>query len=263
MNSSPSSEHRHGPAVTTGRQIVPETFRSESAIIAIQSHPRFREAVALQISCLRRIYLRNRLLNRVLNDRGRFMAAMAAMYLHYFAGTDDDSSGLTPSRFQATCVEQGICSAGRARALLAQMRLVGYLELAPGGTDRRRRRLLPTAAFIALHQERWECHLRALALLKTEMQQVLEVCNDPKFMECYLRRLGADYLKGHRILHQVPEMASFAETNSGLLLVSSLFVAEPTEDSAAASISISALAAQFGVARAHARKIVVQAEAVT
>jgi hypothetical protein len=58
-------------------------------------------------------------------------------------------------------------------------------------------------------------------------------------------------------------MASFAETNSGLLLVSSLFVAEPTEDSAAASISISALAAQFGVARAHARKIVVQAEAVT
>ena len=63
-------------------------------------------------------------------------------------------------------------------------------------------------------------------------------------------------------MHQVPEMAKFAESNSGLLLVSSLFVTEPAEGGTAIPISISALAAQFGIARAHAREILAQAEMV-
>src|SRR5215510_187435 len=128
-------------------------FAVDRKVLAtLQAHPRFNEAWRIAITGFVELWQRNRLLNTVVNDRGRLLIGLHAVYLHLLRGPNDP--GLTMSRMVALSGEQKFCSPGRAKAILMLMRMFGYLAPASGEADRRLRRLEPTERLMALHRER-------------------------------------------------------------------------------------------------------------
>lgn len=246
----------------SGLSFSPEEFLPEHAISALQSHPRFQEAVRAAMGSLIEMYSRNGLLNRVMNDRGRAIGSMIALYLHFSPTPGVSEAGLTVGRFQTVCMDLELCSPGRARALLALMRLAGYLAPGPGVSDHRQRRLVPTERLIELQRRRWKGQFEAMALVMPEGHAALEVYDRPEFMAALLRHLGTSYLAGFRILRYAPELTRLVENNAGLLVIFSLFSSAAggvAPGGTAVPISISAISERFGIARAHARKLLAHA----
>ena len=80
----------------------------------------------------------------------------------------------------------------------------------------------------------------------------------PEFVPAFLRHLGGRYAAGFRLLNYSPELSRLAESNAGLLLLLNLFLLAADgmlPDGTPVPISISALSARFGVARAHVRRL--------
>jgi hypothetical protein len=234
----------------------------------VRRHPCFQEAVRAAVGDLIEMYSRNGLPNRVVNDRGRVIASLIALYLHFAppSAGEGGGAGLTVSRFQALCTELELCSSGRARALLALMRYAGYLVPALGrAADRRQRQLVPTERLIELHRQRWRRNFEAIALVLPEKgRKALEAHGRPEFTAAFVRHLGAMYLAGFRPLHHAPALQRLVESNAGLLVIASLFLAvtdgRPVmSDGTIVPVSMSALSARFGIARTHARKLMVDA----
>lgn len=236
---------------------VPPRF----AIEVLREHPRFREALQVLIRGLVESYSHDGLLNRVVNDRGRLVGSLIALYLHFSPAPGDGGGGLTAGRFQAFCVDLKLCSPGRARALLLLMRYAGYLAPEPSASDLRRRCLAPTARLIEAHQQRWKLQFEAMAPITPAGRVGLELQGRPGFTAAFVRHLGASYLGGFRLLDHAPELTRLVESNAGLLVVGRLLLAaldgSPGPDGGTAvAVSITSLSAQFGIARAHARNLI-------
>ena len=211
----------------SGWRNLDASLRGSGAAGAVRSHPRFQEAVRIAIGGLIESFSHKGLLSRVLNDRGRVIGGLGALYLHFAPAPGDKEAGLTVGRFQALCAEVKLCSPGRARAVLALMRYAGYLAPAPGrAPDRRQRRLVPTERLIELHRQRWRRYFEAMALVMPEEgRKALEIHGRPEFTAAFVRHLGAMYLAGFRPLHHAPDLERLIEKNAGLLVIVSLFLA--------------------------------------
>src|SRR5258706_1835755 len=118
------------------KQALPPLMReggelSPAAVRALCAHPRFAEAMRALLTDNVALYRGNRILNYVGYDRGRLIVGILALYLHVGRRDDDPGSGLTAQRLKALCVEQDVCSAGRARAMLSLLQPFGYPANAP------------------------------------------------------------------------------------------------------------------------------------
>jgi DNA-binding MarR family transcriptional regulator len=238
---------------------------SAEEVRALREHPQFPAALRFFAAGLVDIYDGNRLLNQVLNDRGRLVLSFLVLYLHFSGGAEGlPGGGFTTSRLTAHCVETGICSPGRAVAMLALMRFGGYLQSAASTTDRRTKVLVPTDRMIAAVQERLTCQFGALALLLPEGGEALARVSDIEFVAALSRRLGERFLAGARPLLHAPELHPLMERNAGLMVVLSLFLAGKPDDTFPPTrpvrISISALARRFAVSRPHVINLLRDAE---
>ena len=107
-------------------------------LAALRRHPRFAEALTASMRVPLDLYEGNRLVNLISNDRGRYILTVFALHLHYTRRADEPTSGLTATRLQTMCAEQGVCSFGRAGALIQLLRFSGYLAPAPRGSGQTR-----------------------------------------------------------------------------------------------------------------------------
>jgi hypothetical protein len=240
------------------RPIYDEKISAE-AVAALVARPRFAEAVRSTATTFVELYQGNRLLNTLLNDRGRLVISYFALYLHYSYRAEDPLSGLTVSRVKELCVEQKLCSGGRAEAILMVMRLFGYLEQAPSSTDRRVRRLIPTERLIGQLRERWRRLFAAMAMVMPEGPQGLTALEHPEFTPAFVRRL-ADYFRGGvRLVDHSPGLETFVDRNAGIIVLMSLLLSGDAADTFPPTrpvpVSISALSKRFGVSRVHVRKL--------
>lgn len=241
-------------AKTPTANAVPDI--STAQLAAVCAAPRFLEARRSAASQIIEDQAGNRLLNSVFNDRGRFLIGMFVQYLHHVRLDGEADAGLTVGRLRALCVRTDTCSPGRATAMLGLMRLAGYLAAAPGRRDRRQRVFVPTQKLIALQRRRWSRHLTALATIMPEGSAALAMIGRPSFEAALLRQMAGGIVEGFRFGHYVPELASYFERTAALIaMVQLVELASATEPESAAPMSISGLAARFGVARAQVRKI--------
>ena len=227
----------------------------------LRSAEGFPAAVRQTAADLVRLHDGKRLLNLIINDRGRFFVALLALDLHF--RRHDEGIGLTPGRLKALCVEQGICSATRTGALLALMKFGGYLEPAPSTADRRRRELVPTAALIAAQRDRWRCHFSAAAPLLPDAERALEVLDQPEFVHGVVRLMSAYFRAGFRFTDYVPALRLFADRNGGMFVIFAMLAAANEGDlvhQTPIGISISGLARSVGSSRAHIIKLLKDAE---
>ncbi len=246
------------PLMRPGGEVSPE------AVAALCRNPRFPEAVRAVLTDNVRFYRGNRVLNYIGYDRGRLVVAVLAYYLHVSRRPDDPNSGLTARGLQSLCVEQDVCSPGRARALLSLLRLFGYVVPAPA-SDRRFKLLVPTEFLTDSLRLRWGALFDAIALLLPEGAAARAALDRDDFLAAFVRRGIAHYRSGLRALQFTPELRLFAERNAGLTILFSLVIAAAPDDTVPPTrpvrISISELARRFSVSRAHVLQLLRDAAA--
>lgn len=239
---------------------------SPEAVMALRAHPEFPEALRMMMRDIVGIYQGSRALNQVLNDRGRVVFGILAFYLHFSRDPMDSTSGLTAGRMKSLCAETGLCSPGRATAMLLLMRYADYLAPAQNERDRRMRLLVPTERMIQSQCERLSCHFRAMSLLMPEGAQGLANLPRNDFVAAMARQFGESFCAGFRILDYSPALYPLAERNAGMMILFTLLLAAEPDDKMTmgrpVSVSISALSQRFGVSRPHVLKLLRDADSM-
>jgi hypothetical protein len=224
----------------------------DAALAAIIQHPQFETAMLKCAAATVELYRGHWLLNRLVNDRGRFVLGLMILDLH-FVGSG--GAGFTPARLREVASAQGVCSPGRIIALLASLRLVGFLQPV-ADTDRRLRRLVPTERFLDVHRQRWRRHFEALSLIDPAGESGLAKLHRPEFIGAFAHDMITAYRSGLRMVELVPELRLTAERDAGVTMLFSLLVA----DAAGQTVSIAASARRFSVSRAHVLTVFREAE---
>lgn len=231
-------------------------------IEAIRGHPDFPAVMRQSVVELVGAHARNRLLNRLISDRGRALFGIFALYLHYQA--DATGTGLTPARMAELCAETGVCSRGRVRALLVLLRWAGYLAPQAGSGDRRRRPLVPTEQMMSAYRSRWGRQLETIAPLCPAAGTVAGRLDRPEAFSRLAVELGGVLRAGFRLLDQAPALLPVAERDNGLLLCFLLALSGdpdgPVPPDGPITVSIADLSARARVSRSHARNVLALAE---
>lgn len=233
------------------------------AIETVRSHPCFLRAVRASMRDMVAWYDGNRLLNQLMNDRARALFSQAALALHFSRRQDDRMSGLTVSRMKAICSDIQLCSPGRVEAMLALLRVSGYLTTANDESDRRLRRLIPTEKLIALHRRRWKDQFGAMTEVVDDAALSHAALDDPAFIAAFAREIGRQFRR-RRLIAGAPELASLVENKAGLVLMFALMLGDDAEGEFSTDrpipVSLSALAKKFSVSRKHVLTVLRDAE---
>lgn len=234
-------------------------------IAMIRTHPAFPQAMAQAARNLVSAYDGNRLLNRILNDRERSVFALMALYLH--ATPDAAGRGLTAGRIIDLCRETGLCSRGRAKAMLVLMRWAGYVEPSndpAGAADRRQRPLVPTDLFKHMQIARWRSQFEAISLMDACGTAALARLETTAFRTMLIRALIARFRSGARLLDHAPALQLFAARDGGMMIAFQLLLSAPPGDTfppqEVISVPVAELGRRFHVSRAHVLKLLRDAE---
>lgn len=235
-------------------------FASPEAIAAVRAQEGFGAAIRASAAGLVAMYQGGHLLNWLMDDRGRLLFGYLALYLHATRDPADGSSGLTPTRMKAMCVEFDVCSPGRAGAMLSLMRFSGYLTPDIEIVDKRQRRLVATEKLYDLLRARWRLHMSAMVPLFPDGAALLAALDDPAFDHALVIAMVDRFRSGFRLVHSAPGLGLFGERNAGMLILTSLIAAGAEDDTVPPQrpvpISIAALARRFKVSRPHVLKLI-------
>ncbi len=231
-----------------------------SLIEAIRRHPRFPETMRRSAAAIVAAHDRNRLLNRLISDRGRVLFGLLALSLHF-----DGGGGLTPSRLAELCEQGGICSRGRVKALLVLLRWAGHLVPAEEGGDQRRRPLAPTAQMKAAYRARWRGQLEVIAPIVPEASLVAHHLDRPEIFESFALALGAAIRGGFRVLdHGAEALGRIADRDNGLLVLLRIALSGPADGpmppATPVTVTVADLAAGARVSRSHVLNVLRDAE---
>jgi hypothetical protein len=230
------------------------------AIAALRARPAFTQAMRTSSAGLVAMYQGGHLLNWLMDDRGRLLFAYLALYLDASRDSADPSSGLTPTRMRTLVAELGVCSPGRATAMLSLMRFSGYLAPDIQVVDRRQRRLVATEKLRSLLRERWQLHFTAMAPLLPDGDDIVAALDDPAVTRAMIIQMVERFRAGFRFISHAPELGLFGERNGGLFILMTLITAGDEDDTVPPSrpvpISVDALARRFRVSRPHVLKLI-------
>jgi DNA-binding MarR family transcriptional regulator len=229
---------------------------SPEALARLQSHPRFHEAMRAAAGALV-AFKRKRPL--VVSDLGRLIIGNLALYLHFSRDPADPRSGLSVNRMKMICVEQDVCSTGRALAAVALMRLSGHLVPASSRADRRLRVLVPTERLITVCRQYWLANISAMTLVAPERCGAVAAFRHTDVLAAFMRTFGGYFRAGIRMFQLGEDLTPFAQRNAGFALMFSLLLAgEPDLTGSAPApvrISVADLARRFAVSRAQVLRL--------
>jgi hypothetical protein len=236
---------------------------SEPATAAIIAHPRFEDASRMVAAGLVALYQGGRTINLTMPDRVRYIISVFAVHLHFAGRPNDPNSGLTASRLCKLCAERKICSEGRAESMLAIMREFGHLVPAPTEEDRRLRRLVPAQPLFDWHRQRCVHFFQAAAQVMPDDAGALAALDTPAFMAKFMRHLARTHVAGFHYVEHVPDVRLFYDRSAGGPILMSIMLSGASDDSfppaRAIPVSLSGLARDFEVSRAHVRRLMQEA----
>jgi hypothetical protein len=217
----------------------------------LRADPRYPEAVRSFAANMLDAGDADRLLDGILKDAGRNVAALSAIHLHF-------SGGLTLPRLKILCASFGLVSPGRARALLLYLRYLGYVE--PSGARGSAALYVPTTRFL----NTWRYHLRAVlkavqVLEPAAIGLLLDRFEVPGVFETYAKILCDVFLDGmpHANMNSA-YFRVFMHRNAGIQVMHTLLSTStgdvfPPEQPIA--MSLAAAARRFKVSRIHLRRL--------
>lgn len=239
-------------------------------LLVLRSHLRFPEALRHLFHGHLDLLVEMPAAREVINDRGKYQAAIVALALHGTLDPVDPRSGLTGERLRRRCTALHLCSRGRVLSIVDGLKAAGHLELAPASGDGRVRRMQPTPAMFAFHAGRLRVQCAATALLRPEDADVFAALdNEPGLIA--MAAVQSDALAtGHRQLGASPNLANLADTTAAIVILIELVHAgfaraetraAPLPQTFEVPLSISALSRRHGVSRKHVLKVLTMSEA--
>jgi hypothetical protein len=232
---------------------------------ALATHANMPKALRTLSRGIVELFVGNRLLNLLVSDRGRVVMGCLALYLDAGHDPRNPLSGLTVNRFKAQCAETGVCSAGRAAAMLGLMRFAGYLEPAQRTQRGLPLRLVPTERLVEPLRQRWRAVFVALAQLRPEGEAGLALLDDPAFTKAFVRAVVHLFRTRERIVAHGPAMELFIDRKAGfVVLMNMMLSAAPGDDMpprAPLPVSVVGLARRFAVSRGQIKDILQSAVA--
>jgi DNA-binding MarR family transcriptional regulator len=235
---------------------------SLAAVRALQAHPQFRAAATASAQASIDAYHGGRLMNWIMSDRARSLLAYLAYYLELAA--EGSGSGLTPTRLKQACADLGLCSPGRAAAMLALMRAAGYMALVTDPADKRVRRLVATDKLKNMLHSRLAPQLAAGAIVAPELRGVADLLGHDAFERALMRWFGDRFVEGHRMLVHAQDLSLFAEHNAGVVILFYLLLSGAPGDAfpprGPVPTSVAGLARRFKVSRTHVLRLLRAAE---
>jgi hypothetical protein len=224
---------------------------TDDTLSAMIAHPDFPKALRISAAGAVEHYASTPHMRRYTRDRGSYLVALAALYLHF------SPDGLTASRLKALCSTNGICSEGRVAAILAYMRGRGHLISTTREDDRRVRLLAPGRQLLEFTRGRIRVEIAALAALSPENAYLLPAYDSSDMFIGYLRESGPLMIAGMgqaSDAHTVT-LNHFAERDVGLLMLYDLMKNPAALRSEPFKVSVSAVSRQLSVSRIHILKL--------
>lgn len=224
----------------------------------------FQPALRRYAVSMLRMYRGTPVLNKVVNEQGRFLISSLALQLHLHRDPTIPGGGLTLTRLRDLCTAHGIASTGRVNAFLALMRLAGFLAAAPDAGDRRAKVLVPTERMMAHVRLFTAVQFKAIETLYPGVDYSRRLEREPGFLEDFHRAAGGYFLRGCRLPDAFPEMDLFISADAGYMVLMALFLQLPTLDERAVPATVDmphgASARRFGVSRSHMANLMRGAE---
>jgi hypothetical protein len=231
---------------------IPPRGLADPAHAALRNHPGFRQAMMLAATGATEFHPTRSALDRVINDRGRMVAGLMMLDMHYYAG---GGRGFAAAWLRQAAVVHGFASPGRIDALLLLMRASGLLE-SVAGTDRREKRLAPTPLLFDAFRTRWDRRFAALVLIHPDSASARASLADPRYIGALAHGFVQAYIGGFRFTDHAPALLDASDREAGLLILLSLLVAGHR----GVALLIAPIARRYGVSRAHVLKVLRAAE---
>ena len=233
----------------TGAEITPENYAR------LRADPRYPQAVRRFAANMLAESDRDPLLDGILKDVGRNVAAVCAAYLHL-------SGGLTLPRLKALCAGFGTLSAGRARALLIYLRYLKYVEAAGGPA--KPALYVATPCFLDTWRRHQRAVLDATAVADPAAGALLEIFDRPGVFEAFVRHQCEVFFEASQ-KHDLntPYYRTFMHRYGGIQIAHTLLVASAGDTfppQHPIPFVISAVARRFKVSRIHVRRLIESGE---
>jgi len=186
-------------------------------------------------------------------DLGSLFLSCATIYMHY-------SGGLTHRRLR-NLTGGNMISAGRATALLWRLRLGNFIEVGAPARRGAVRHFVPTATMHDGLRQRLRIELEAVSLLDPALIPLVDRFEETEVFAAFMRALGDDVIVSGA--HHYPALDAFfkiAGRTHACLIVYALL--EDVKDQRVfpphgeSTISVTALASRFGLARSHVRRVI-------
>ncbi len=232
----------------------------------IRQYETFQPALRRYAMSMLRMYRGTPVLNKVVNEQGRFLISSLALQLHLHRDPAVPGAGLTRTRLRELCAAHGVASTGRVTAFLALMRFAGFLSAAAGSADRRAKVLVPTARMMGHVRLFTLVQLQAVDALVAGADHVRRLERDPTLVERFNRAAGGYFLRGCRLPDAFPELEVFTAVDAGYMVLMALFLQLPADQDGRALPGVVDLpygpaARRFGVSRSHMANLMRNAEA--
>lgn len=223
----------------------------------LRADPRYPKAVRTFASNMLVAGDTDRLLDGILKDAGRNIAALCAVHLHF-------SGGLTLPRLKTLCTSFGLVSPGRARALLLYLRYLGFVERATTHKKGAPALYVPTTRFLDTWREHQRVILNAVQVLEPAVGLLLDRFDEPGVFETFTRKLCEAFLDAANQTNlDAPYFCVFMHRNAGIQIMHALIAADAGDTfppSRPIPFSLSATARRFRVSRIHVRRLIDAAE---
>jgi AraC-like DNA-binding protein len=229
----------------------------EADLSRLMSDARFPEAIrALAVNGLE-ASARDKALDGICKDAGRYFAGMLVVYLHA-------SGQLTLPNLKAYCATTKLLSPGRARALLAYLRYLKFIDELPAELRKGPARYTATAALLTAWRSQLRAALQSACAIEPAVRIVLDRLDDPDVFFTFIQIQTNDIIAGienddaHR---EAPFMRAIIHRHAGARIMLSLIAAAGFPPNEPIPLSISATAQRFGVSRIHVQRMLDEAQA--
>ena len=223
----------------------------------LRAHPLYPKAVRVFASNMLAAGDADRLLDGILKDAGRNVAAMCAAHLHF-------TGGLTLPRLKALCASFGLISPGRARALLLYLRYLGYVERSTMHKKGAPALYVPTVRFLDTWRDHMRAVLGAVQVLEPAVGLLLDRFDEPGVFETFSKKLCEAFLDAaQQADSETAYFRVFMHRNAGIQIMHALLAASADDvfpPVRPIAFSLSATARRFRVSRIHVRRLVDAAE---
>jgi len=269
----PSAGDRTDPEVmflsdapsTANPAVLADAFRYSAMVAALAENPAMPQALHGLCEGVGGLFRGSRLLNLIGGDGPRVAIGWMTLYLDAEREPGDPGSGLTVNRFKSLCASMGLCSPGRAAAMLGVMRFAGFLEPATHSARGMPLQLIPTGKFLAEQRLRYERIFEAMRHVAPEGETGLALMHHPDFPRHFVRGAGNWFLAGGRPILHAPSLVMFSQRKAGLHVLVSLMLSGRHQDTmppeGPVSLLVAECARRFAVSRTQVKDVLEQAAA--